>query len=867
MAALNATLIDGDSTDDILRGTPANDLLNGLAGDDLLIGGEGDDDIDGGLGIDRMVGNAGDDTYFVDNAADEVIEAADEGLDLIVSSVNYALSDNVEALGLIGNENLTGIGNDQDNFLLGNQGDNALLGLGGDDTFWVSEGDDLLNGGTGQDEAFYDDLETAIAFSPTTSTLDKGELGTDQLVSIETVRGNSEFANRIVMPEIGNVSLRVDLAQEQLELLNLETQVERDYEVVNFRDVTGGSQADFIAGNAAANLLSGGGGDDTLLGNGGGDLLQGGLGRDLLSGGRGNDVLLGFGGGTSEIDLLSGGQGGDLFLLGDERSAFYRGNDSYAVIADFDPSADFIVLAADPTEQPQDPAYSIQLNDFNQGSAEQLDTAILLGDDIIAILPDTTDVSFRRDILFANPNGTLSLSSGPAVSFGLQSPSEIGDKKQISSGQSDLGQPCQCSQCCSSRARGQTDAEQSEIGQPNASPTPVNLSAEAISFFDRFGDFRPDRGGDDDSDGSNDGAAPGPETNPAPTDDNNSLSAATEIVLTEPISGQVDRGDLNDFYRFSTAESGVFTAELSGLTGDADVRLIRDENQNGEIDFGEVIAWQWERGSQDESIRQFVDPGDYIVQVFSYNDSNAEYQLGTNFSASETDPLAFSIDLNFGLGLSGLSEIAQSAIEEAVDFWETAITHSSFEEQQNFEVTIAAGNFGGAGTLAFVPALFPTRLLSTGGGSELEASDRLLPANGEIVLNQFYFDDYNQDPNYLGDIVRHEMGHVLGIGTLWDYNDGLINRRDSSYSADSYAGEVYGELLGSFEATAVPIEPQINGHWDEAAFDQELLTPFAEGIGSEMPLSNLTLASLRDLGWNVNFGAAEPFMLMETGLA
>ena len=54
-----------------------------------------------------MAGGAGDDTYLVDNVADTVTEAVNEGTDTIETSVTYALPANVENL------NLTGTADDQ----------------------------------------------------------------------------------------------------------------------------------------------------------------------------------------------------------------------------------------------------------------------------------------------------------------------------------------------------------------------------------------------------------------------------------------------------------------------------------------------------------------------------------------------------------------------------------------------------------------------------------------------------------------------------------------------------------------------------------------------------------------------------------
>ena len=85
--------------------TPANSIF-GNTGNNL---------IDGGAGADVMEGGAGNDTYFVDNAGDAVIENAGQGNDTVFASVNYGLTANVETLVLQGSADLQGFGNGRRN--------------------------------------------------------------------------------------------------------------------------------------------------------------------------------------------------------------------------------------------------------------------------------------------------------------------------------------------------------------------------------------------------------------------------------------------------------------------------------------------------------------------------------------------------------------------------------------------------------------------------------------------------------------------------------------------------------------------------------------------------------------------------------
>ena len=75
-----------------------------------------------------MSGGAGNDTYFVDNAGDAVIESAGQGNDAVFASVNYGLTANVETLVLQGAADLQGYGNTLANTIFGNNGNNLLDG-------------------------------------------------------------------------------------------------------------------------------------------------------------------------------------------------------------------------------------------------------------------------------------------------------------------------------------------------------------------------------------------------------------------------------------------------------------------------------------------------------------------------------------------------------------------------------------------------------------------------------------------------------------------------------------------------------------------------------------------------------------------
>ncbi|MDX2272876.1 MAG: leishmanolysin-related zinc metalloendopeptidase [Cyanobacteriota bacterium] len=141
-----------------------------------------------------------------------------------------------------------------------------------------------------------------------------------------------------------------------------------------------------------------------------------------------------------------------------------------------------------------------------------------------------------------------------------------------------------------------------------------------------------------------------------------------------------------------------------------------------------------------------------------------------------------------------------------------------------------------------------------------------LPVYGFI---QFDIEDVVllEERGQLETVIVHEMGHVLGFGTLWP-RLGLavgVGGEDPRF-AGAQANLQYGALGGM---GSVPIEDQggsgtADVHWRESVFDTELMTGSLNG-GLTNPLSRLTLGSLLDMGYQVNFAQADPYQLPETG--
>lgn len=313
----NDTLIGGLGNDsllgavgnDTLIGGEGNDALSGDifggTGNDSLSGGAGSDSLNGGLGRDTLVGGAGSDLYAIHSADAIIIEQANEGNDIVNSSITYTLGANLERLTLVGTARINGTGNALSNSILGNTANNVLSGLAGDDSINGLDGNDTLTGGTGNDIlagglGFDRVVESGNVNFTLTDTRLTGN-GTDTLNSIETVFLTGGAGNNILDASsfTGNVRLDGGFGDDQLKA---------------------GSKGNNLFGGAGNDTLIGGAGNDGLFGDNQNDLLQGGGGNDELKGGDGNDTLNG-GEGNDDLrgergnDTINGGSGSDSILV------------------------------------------------------------------------------------------------------------------------------------------------------------------------------------------------------------------------------------------------------------------------------------------------------------------------------------------------------------------------------------------------------------------------------------------------------------------------------------------------------------------------------------------------------------------------
>ena len=123
-------------------------------------------------------------------------------------------------------------------------------------------------------------------------------------------------------------------------------------------------------------------------------------------------------------------------------------------------------------------------------------------------------------------------------------------------------------------------------------------------------------------------------SNLLPTEVNLGALSATQTVL-----GSIYNNDTADIYRFSLDTARALTLNLSGLNADSNLRLIRDANNNGIVDVGEVLASSNQSGTLSETLTQNLQAGAYFVQVYQYSgETNYSLNLTTAAISVPVDP-------------------------------------------------------------------------------------------------------------------------------------------------------------------------------------------------------------------------------------
>ena len=110
----------------------------------------------------------------------------------------------------------------------------------------------------------------------------------------------------------------------------------------------------------------------------------------------------------------------------------------------------------------------------------------------------------------------------------------------------------------------------------------------------------------------------------------------------------------------------------------------------------------------------------------------------------------------------------------------------------------------------------------------------------------------------IADVGLHEIGHVLGIGTIWHDSGMLRDLNGDTHFAGPQAIAAFDQAGGTdYQDAKVPTERD-GLHWHYSILSGELM---ARSLRGELALSAITLQALSDLGYSVDLSAADPYVL------
>lgn len=242
---------------------------------------------------------------------------------------------------------------------------------------------------------------------------------------------------------------------------------------------------------------------------------------------------------------------------------------------------------------------------------------------------------------------------------------------------------------------------------------------------------------------------------------------------------------------------------------------------------------------------------------------------------------SFNIDLIFAG--DPINETQAAAFERAADYWMAILADTELPDVAIPETTLlgcgedtAEQRMASADDVVVVANVRQTNRigLAFGGVCRIRNASGL-PYVGRIIVSSEALGNLEawadarstSGLELLENLILHEIGHVLGIGTLWGDLVGGSSTDDPHFTGP-LAIAAFDDAGGSDYAGAkVPVEERIEAHWREDVFDgdrqAEVMTPTIT-IGAS--LSAITIQSLADLEYTVDVSLAQAYRLPGTNV-
>ena len=136
------------------------------------------------------------------------------------------------------------------------------------------------------------------------------------------------------------------------------------------------------------------------------------------------------------------------------------------------------------------------------------------------------------------------------------------------------------------------------------------------------------------------------------------------------------------------------------------------------------------------------------------------------------------------------------------------------------------------------------------------ASTKLLRSNSLPIIGCIGIDQA-EGQERIARVGLHEIGHVLGIGTIWKDSGMLRDLGGDTHFAGPKAVAAFNRAGGrDYRGAKVPTE-QNGHHWRAGVMYDEIMST----SGGNVVLSAITLRALSDLGYSVDLSAADPYVL------
>ena len=234
---------------------------------------------------------------------------------------------------------------------------------------------------------------------------------------------------------------------------------------------------------------------------------------------------------------------------------------------------------------------------------------------------------------------------------------------------------------------------------------------------------------------------------------------------------------------------------------------------------------------------------------------------------------SFRIELVFATEMTSAQE---SAFRDAAERWMSILAETELPDREIDGTVDCGGEYEqSVGTIDDLMIVAAVVEIDGPGGTLGRASpcwirsDTGLPFFGMMEFDVADLESLENNGT-MRPVILHEMGHVLGIGTLWEYFDLLRNPSSANEALDThFAGRLAIEafdsagVVGYTGGGKVPVENlggpgTRNGHWRASVFGNELMIRY---LGETTPLSAITIQSLADLGYKVDASQADAYRL------